>query len=214
MPGGRARSSRAQGPWAPSSSCSRSSRSLATRSPASRAKRRSAGAAARDRGRTGSPSVLSRARRRGRTFNSAAYLEGGKIVHVHRKLYLVGYPPFEETALFAPGTAMRAFTTALGRFAVMICNDAWQPALPGDRRCRRGSRTACAGGELDRGGRGRAHLARAHPLLRAHACVLRRVREPGRRRGRTRVLGRLARRRPVRGTRGRSATPRGGIDDR
>jgi predicted amidohydrolase len=65
-----------------------------------------------------------------RTFNSAAYLEGGKIMHVHRKLYLVDYPPFEETALFASGSAMRAFTTTLGRFAVTICNDAWQPALP------------------------------------------------------------------------------------
>jgi predicted amidohydrolase len=65
----------------------------------------------------------------GRTFNSAAYLEGGRIVHVHRKIQLVGYPPFGESALFAPGEELRAFTTALGRFAVLICNDAWQPAL-------------------------------------------------------------------------------------
>ena len=65
-----------------------------------------------------------------RTFNSAAYLERGGIVHVHRKVHLVDYPPFGETSLFAAGEDMRAFTTALGRFAVLICNDAWQPALP------------------------------------------------------------------------------------
>lgn len=65
-----------------------------------------------------------------RTFNSAAFVARGSVVHVHRKLYLVDYPPFDEASLFAPGDAMRAFTTALGRFAVLICNDAWQPFLP------------------------------------------------------------------------------------
>ena len=29
-----------------------------------------------------------------------------------------------------PGESMRAFDTALGRAAVLICNDAWQPFLP------------------------------------------------------------------------------------
>jgi predicted amidohydrolase len=64
------------------------------------------------------------------TYNSAAFLQGGSIVHVHRKLYLVDYPPFDEASLFAPGDAMRAFDTRLGRFATLICNDAWQPFLP------------------------------------------------------------------------------------
>ena len=67
-----------------------------------------------------------------RRYNSAAYVEAGAQapVHVHRKLYLVDYAPFEETAHFAPGESMRAFDTALGRAAVLICNDAWQPFLP------------------------------------------------------------------------------------
>jgi predicted amidohydrolase len=65
-----------------------------------------------------------------RTYNSAAYVEAGAVVHVHRKLYLVDYAPFEEAALFAEGGELRAFDTALGRFAVLICNDAWQPFLP------------------------------------------------------------------------------------
>lgn len=64
------------------------------------------------------------------TYNSAAYLERGSPVHVHRKLYLPHYLIFEEANLFAPGSAMRAFDTALGRLAVLICNDAWQPFLP------------------------------------------------------------------------------------
>jgi predicted amidohydrolase len=69
-------------------------------------------------------------RDRDRSYNSAAYLERGAPVHVHRKLYLVDYAPFDEDAVFAPGDELRAFDTALGRVAVLICNDAWQPFLP------------------------------------------------------------------------------------
>jgi predicted amidohydrolase len=65
-----------------------------------------------------------------RRYDSAAYVEAGSLLYVHRKLYLVDYPPFEESAHFAPGGAMRAFDTAFGRAAVLICNDAWQPFLP------------------------------------------------------------------------------------
>ena len=65
-----------------------------------------------------------------RRYNSAAYVEDGVPLHVHRKLYPTDYAPFDEDALFAPGDAMRAFDTALGRAAVLICNDAWQPFLP------------------------------------------------------------------------------------
>ncbi len=63
-------------------------------------------------------------------YNSAAYIEAGAPLHVHRKMYLVEYPPFLEHAPFLPGEDLRAFDTALGRMAVLICNDAWQPFLP------------------------------------------------------------------------------------
>ena len=63
------------------------------------------------------------------TYNSAAYLEGGAVRHVHRKLYLPTYSIWEERKHFTPGDAMRAFDTAIGRVAVLICSDAWQPAL-------------------------------------------------------------------------------------
>ena len=65
-----------------------------------------------------------------RRYNSAVYAEDETPLHVHRKLYLAGYAPFEEDRLFEPGETMRAFDTALGRMAVLICNDAWQPFLP------------------------------------------------------------------------------------
>ena len=63
------------------------------------------------------------------TYNSAAYLEGGEVRHVHRKLYLPTYGIWEERKHFTPGDAMRAFDTAIGRVAILICSDAWQPAL-------------------------------------------------------------------------------------
>jgi predicted amidohydrolase len=66
----------------------------------------------------------------GHHYNSCVYVEDGAAVHVHRKLYLPDYPPFDEDARFEPGDTMRAFDTALGRMAVLICNDAWQPFLP------------------------------------------------------------------------------------
>ncbi len=65
-----------------------------------------------------------------RTFNSAAFVQSGSVVHVHRKLYLPNYGPFEERKWFSPGQTMRGFRTGLGTMATLICNDAWQPVLP------------------------------------------------------------------------------------
>jgi predicted amidohydrolase len=62
--------------------------------------------------------------------NSAVYVEKGAVRHLHRKLYLVDYPPFREDELYSPGSELQAFDTGLGRMAVLICNDAWQPVLP------------------------------------------------------------------------------------
>ena len=63
------------------------------------------------------------------TYNSAAYLERGAVRHVHRKLYLPTYDIWEERKHFTPGSAIRAFDTDIGRVAILICSDAWQPAL-------------------------------------------------------------------------------------
>ena len=64
------------------------------------------------------------------TYNSAAYIDGGVLIHVHRKLYLPTYGVYDERKHFSPGQAMRAFDTDFGPMAVLICNDVWQPALP------------------------------------------------------------------------------------
>lgn len=63
------------------------------------------------------------------TYNSAAYLEDGALVHVHRKLYLPTYRVFEERKHFSPGQAMRAYPGGGTRLATLICNDAWQSPL-------------------------------------------------------------------------------------
>ncbi|CAN5622447.1 carbon-nitrogen hydrolase [soil metagenome] len=63
-------------------------------------------------------------------YNAAAYYEGGRLVHVHRKLYLPNYGIFDERKYFSPGQTMRAFATRWGGMATLICNDAWQPQLP------------------------------------------------------------------------------------
>src|SRR5918997_204588 len=63
-------------------------------------------------------------------YNAASYYESDQLVHTHRKLYLPTYDIFEERKHFSPGQSMRAFDTGHGRFATLICNDAWQPQLP------------------------------------------------------------------------------------
>jgi predicted amidohydrolase len=65
-----------------------------------------------------------------RAYNSAAYLSDSELVHVHRKLYLPTYLAWEERKHTSPGQSLRAFETAHARVATLICNDAWQPALP------------------------------------------------------------------------------------
>lgn len=62
--------------------------------------------------------------------NSAVHLEGGKIVHVHRKAYLPTYGMFDEGRYFAPGERLRTFNTSFGRVGLMICEDAWHPSVP------------------------------------------------------------------------------------
>ncbi len=65
-----------------------------------------------------------------RFYNAAAYIEGGEIRHVHRKVYLPTYGIFDEARYLAAGDRVRAFDTALGRMAILICEDLWHPALP------------------------------------------------------------------------------------
>ena len=64
-----------------------------------------------------------------RAYNSAAYLSDSTLVHVHRKLHLPNYLAWEERKHASPGQSLRAFDTAHGRAATLVCNDAWQAPL-------------------------------------------------------------------------------------
>lgn len=56
-------------------------------------------------------------------FNSSAYLAGGKILHIHRKVFLPTYGMFEEGKFFAQGKDFGSFSTRFGRAGLMICRD-------------------------------------------------------------------------------------------
>jgi predicted amidohydrolase len=62
-----------------------------------------------------------------RFYNSALFLEGGRIRHVHRKVYLPTYGMFEEGRYFSAGESLRAFRSRLGRLGMAVCEDVWHP---------------------------------------------------------------------------------------
>lgn len=67
---------------------------------------------------------------RSRFYVSAAYLSQGRVLHVHRKVYLPTYGLFDEGRFFAPGDSIRAFDTRFGRFGMLICEDFWHASPP------------------------------------------------------------------------------------
>lgn len=68
--------------------------------------------------------------RRSRFFISSAYLSGGAVVYVHRKVYLPTYGLFDEGRFFASGGSVRAFDTRFGRAGMLICEDFWHASPP------------------------------------------------------------------------------------
>ena len=61
-----------------------------------------------------------------RFHNATFYAEGGRILHVHRKVYLPTYGLFDEQRYFAAGNRIKAFDTALfGKTGILICEDFW-----------------------------------------------------------------------------------------
>ena len=58
--------------------------------------------------------------------NAAFYAEAGRLLHVHRKVYLPTYGLFEEQRYFSPGRRFQAFAASrLGRVGMLICEDLW-----------------------------------------------------------------------------------------
>lgn len=56
-------------------------------------------------------------------YNSAAYLSGGKILHLHRKVFLPTSGMFEEGRFFAAGKSFKCFSSKWGRIGLLICRD-------------------------------------------------------------------------------------------
>jgi predicted amidohydrolase len=67
---------------------------------------------------------------RHRFFIAAAYLSGGRVVHIHHKAYLPTYGLFDEGRFFAWGDSIRAFDTRFGRVGILICEDFWHVSPP------------------------------------------------------------------------------------
>jgi NAD+ synthase (glutamine-hydrolysing) len=67
--------------------------------------------------------VEERPEEKGIIYNSAAAVSGGRILHIHRKVYLPTNGMFEEGKFFAAGRDLRTFLTPHGRAGMLICRD-------------------------------------------------------------------------------------------
>lgn len=62
----------------------------------------------------------------GKVYNSALYFSQGELIHVHHKNHLPTYGMFEEGRYFVSGKEIKAFDTAYGKAAMVVCEDLWR----------------------------------------------------------------------------------------
>jgi predicted amidohydrolase len=67
---------------------------------------------------------------RHRFYIASAYLSGGRVLHVHHKVYLPTYGLFDEGRFFAWGDSVKSFDTKFGRVGMLICEDFWHASPP------------------------------------------------------------------------------------
>jgi NAD+ synthase (glutamine-hydrolysing) len=67
--------------------------------------------------------VEERPAEKGLFYNAAAFIAGGRILHVHRKVFLPTNGLFEEAKFFAQGKDFRTFDAPFGRTGLLICRD-------------------------------------------------------------------------------------------
>src|SRR6185503_14323664 len=67
---------------------------------------------------------------RHRFYIASAYLSGGRVLHVHHKVYLPTYGLFDEGRFFAWGDSICSFDTRFGRVGLLICEDFWHASPP------------------------------------------------------------------------------------
>jgi predicted amidohydrolase len=63
-------------------------------------------------------------------YNSLAFCAEGRVLHIHRKVYLSTYGMFEEGRFFTAGKNFVAFDSPLGRVGMLICSDVWHAPAP------------------------------------------------------------------------------------
>ncbi len=66
----------------------------------------------------------------GRIHIASGYWSGGRVAHVHRKVYLPTYGIFDDGRYFARGERFDTFASAVGQAGIAICEDAWHPSTP------------------------------------------------------------------------------------
>src|SRR5439155_26172900 len=66
----------------------------------------------------------------GRVFIAQGYFHGGRLAHVHRKVYLPTYRIFDDGRFFAAGDRFETFDSAIGKGGVAICEDFWHMSVP------------------------------------------------------------------------------------
>ena len=60
---------------------------------------------------------------KGLFYNAAAFCAKGRIIHIHRKVFLPTFGMFEELRFFAQGRNILAFATPWGKMGILICRD-------------------------------------------------------------------------------------------
>ena len=58
------------------------------------------------------------------------YWSKGRLVNVHRKVYLPTYGIFDDGRYFGPGDRFEVFTSAAGPAGIAICEDLWHVSVP------------------------------------------------------------------------------------
>jgi predicted amidohydrolase len=66
----------------------------------------------------------------GRIHIASGYWSRGRIIHVHRKVYLPTYGIFDDGRYFAQGERFDTFPSAAGDAGIAICEDIWHMSTP------------------------------------------------------------------------------------
>jgi predicted amidohydrolase len=116
-----------------------------------------------------------------RFYNSALFAEHGRIVHVHRKVYLPTYGLFDEQRYFAAGGRIQAFPTQrFGRVGLLVCEDFWHVSAAAIMQAEEVDVLICIANSPARGVQGEQietaavyqHVCKAYSLLLGATIIL------------------------------------------